>query len=247
MCLCRCIACCCSSTTTSSSSSAFSKADVPFITGVWQHWAEWTSVCHPLMGLGSLQGVHNTSERVAFSFCLPRRRKRPITLPSHVQSTVQFHFTSASVPRIGSGTYGQIQRPVDLMGIDRTLPGSHTVLALIPLQLSIAIYSLEVRLSNPFWVNPAFWCRPIDPLSAVLLLIYLCWANVFIWWIPRQTHIKAMGHHLIRFHWTQIGKRGFGIVMWGLHVAYTQCRQETIEDRILVKAPVDRSPILSCV
>lgn len=79
MCLCQCMACCCSPT--SSSSSAFSKADVSFITGVWQRWAKWTSVCHPLMGLGSLQGVHNTSERVAFSLCLPQRRKRPITLP----------------------------------------------------------------------------------------------------------------------------------------------------------------------
>lgn len=66
------------------------------------------------------------------------------------QSAVQFHFTSASLPRIGSGTYGQIPRPVDLMGIDQTLPGSHTAPALILLQLSIAIYSLEVKLSNPF-------------------------------------------------------------------------------------------------
>lgn len=146
----------------------FSEADVSFITGVWQRRAERTSVCHPLMGLGSLQGVHNTSERVAFSFCLPQRRKRPITLPPRFQSTVQFHFTSASVPRIGSGTYGQIPRPVDLIGIDQTLPGSHTVLALIRPQLSIAIYSLGVRPSNPFWVNPAFWRWPIDLLSAGL-------------------------------------------------------------------------------
>lgn len=119
---------------------------------------------------------------------------------SHIQSTVQFHFTSASVPRIGSGSYGQIPRPFDLMEIDQTLPGSHTAPALIPLPLSIAIYSLEVRPSNPFWVNPAFWCQPIDPLSAVLLLIYLSWANVSIWWIPRQSHIKGKDHQLIRIH-----------------------------------------------
>ncbi|CAK6949933.1 Hypothetical predicted protein [Scomber scombrus] len=65
-----------------------------------------------------------------------------------IQSTVQFHFTSASVPRIGSGTYGQIPRPVDLMGIDQTLPGSHTALGLILLQLSIAIYSLEMLINS---------------------------------------------------------------------------------------------------
>lgn len=102
------------------------------------------------------------------------------------------------------------------MEIDQTSPGSHTVLALIRLQLSIAIYSLEVKLSNPFWVNPAFWCRPIDLLSAVLLLIYLPWANVFIWWIPRQTHIKAVDHHLIRFQRQKKKKNlwfRFGIVL----------------------------------
>lgn len=149
------------------------------------------------------------------SVCLSGREKTNNTT-WRIQSTVQFHFTSASVPRIGSGTYGQIPRPVDLMEIDQTSPGSHTVLALIRLQLSIAIYSLEVKLSNPFWVNPAFWCRPIDLLSAVLLLIYLPWANVFIWWIPRQTHIKAVDHHLIRFQWQKKKKNlwfRFGIVL----------------------------------
>lgn len=136
----------------------------------------------------------------------PSAEEKTNNTASRIQFTVQFHFMSTSVPWIGSGTYGQIPRPVDLMGIGQTLPGSRTVLALIHLQLSIAIYSLEVRLSNPFWVNPAFWCQPIDLLSAVLLLISLSWANVFIWWIPRQTHIKAMGHHLIRLYWIQIGK-----------------------------------------
>lgn len=170
MCLCQCMSWCCSPSPSPSSSSAFSKADVSFITRVWQRWAEWTSVCHPLMGLGSLQGVHNTSERVALCLCLPQLEEKTNNTTSRIQSTVQFHFTSASVPRIGSGTYGQIPRPVDLMGIDQTLPGSHTVPALILLQLSIAIYSLKVRLSNPFWVNPASWCRTIDPLSPVLML-----------------------------------------------------------------------------
>lgn len=70
MCLCQCTACSCSPT--SSTFCAFSKADVSFITGVWQRWVEWTSVCHFLMGLGSLQGVHNTPRhhRVAFSLSL---------------------------------------------------------------------------------------------------------------------------------------------------------------------------------
>lgn len=168
MCLCQCTACCCSP----SSSAAFSKADVSFITAAWQRWAERTSVCHPLMGLGSLQGVHNISESV-LRLLSPSAEEKTNNTTLRIQSTVQFHFTFASVQRIGSGTYGQIPRPVDLMGIDQTLPGSHTALPLIPQQLSIAIYSLEVRLSNPFGVNPAFLCRPIDPHSAVLLLIYL--------------------------------------------------------------------------
>lgn len=88
MCLCQCMACCCCC----SSSSAFSKADVSFITAVWQRWAEWTSVCHPLMGPGSLQGVHSTSERVAFSPCFRQRRKTPIMLPRAFSPL--FNFTS---------------------------------------------------------------------------------------------------------------------------------------------------------
>lgn len=180
----------------------------------------------------------------------PWAQEKTNNTTSRIQSTVQFHFTSASVPRIRSGTYGQIPRPVDLMGIDQTLPGSHTVPALILLQLSIAIYSLEGRPSNPFWVNPAFWCRPID-------LLYCCLsvssrANVFIWWIPRQTHIKAKEHHLIRFYWIHVGKLGLDCVLYCRVLTFfrhiTERRPYGFSDGILRFQHLrNRSPILSCL
>lgn len=157
------------------------------------------------MGLGSLQGVHSTSERAALSFCFPSVQEKTNNTASHIQSTVQFHFTFTSAQRIGSGTHGQISHPAELMDIDQTLPGSHWFWS-CP-KLSIAIYSLEARLSNLFWVNPAFVYQTINLLSAALLLICLPWEKVLIWYISRQTCIKGLDHHLIRVHWIQIEKK----------------------------------------
>lgn len=126
--------------------------------------------------------------------------------------------------RIGSGTYGQIPRPVDLMGIDQTLPGSHTALALIPLQLSIAIYSLEVKLSNPLWVNPAFWCVPIDLRYCCLSISpeQMFSSDGF----PDRLILRPRSRHLIRFHWIQTGALGLVLVLcFGRFLTFPQGKE----------------------
>lgn len=142
------------------------------------------------MGLGSLQGVHNASERVAFSFCLPRQRKRPITQACAFRPP--FNFTSClhQCRELDQAPMDKFHVQLTWWKLTKPRPGSHTVLALILLQLSIAIYSLEVKLSNPFWVNPAFLVSGYRPA--------LCCTVAYLSLLSKCFHLM---HSQTDFYW----------------------------------------------
>lgn len=149
------MACCCSS------SSAFSEADVSFITAGWQCWAGWTSVCHLLMGPGSLQGVQRASE-------WPSPWKTPIMLPAafsplfnstprprQAANWIRHRWTNSTSGWI-DGNWANLGRISHGASFDPAPPVNCNI-------------QFRGKLSNPFLVNPVFMCRRIDPIPAVLL------------------------------------------------------------------------------